>query len=80
MSPLVSHLYDQGLVEAESVHQSECFASALAFARAEGIVPAPEPTHAIAAAIREAACRPAAESAWRMLATACPSWTSTVSV
>ena len=54
MSPLVSHLYDQGLVEAESVHQSECFAGALTFARAEGIVPAPEPTHAIAATIREA--------------------------
>ena len=54
MSPLVSHIYEQGLVEAESVPQTECFASALAFAKAEGIVPAPEPTHALAAAIREA--------------------------
>ena len=54
MSPLISHLYEHGLIEAESVHQSECFAGALSFARAEGIVPAPEPTHAIAATIREA--------------------------
>ena len=37
MSPLVSHLYELGLVEAESVHQSECFAGALQFARSEGI-------------------------------------------
>ncbi|HJL77505.1 MAG TPA: TrpB-like pyridoxal phosphate-dependent enzyme, partial [Acidimicrobiales bacterium] len=54
MSPLVSHIYELGLFEAESIHQNECFAAALQFARAEGIVPAPEPTHAIAAAIREA--------------------------
>jgi len=54
MSPLVSHIYDQGLVEAISIPQRECFESALMFAKTEGIVPAPEPTHAIAAAIREA--------------------------
>jgi tryptophan synthase beta chain len=54
MSPLVSHIYDLGLVEAEAIPQTECFAGALTFARNEGIVPAPEPTHAIAAAIREA--------------------------
>ena len=54
MAPLVSHLYELGLVEAESVHQVECFEAALKFARSEGIVPAPEPSHAIAAAIREA--------------------------
>ena len=54
MSPLVSHLYELGLVEAEAVHQTECFEAAVRFARAEGIVPAPEPSHAIAAAIREA--------------------------
>ena len=40
--------------EAEAIPQTECFAAALTFARTEGIVPAPEPTHAIAAAIREA--------------------------
>ena len=54
MSPLVSHIYEQGLVEAEAIPQVECFTGALQFARAEGIIPAPEPTHAIAAAIREA--------------------------
>jgi tryptophan synthase beta chain len=54
MSPLVSHLHEQGMVEAISVPQTECFAAALQFAKAEGIVPAPEPTHALAAAIREA--------------------------
>ena len=54
MSPLVSHIYELGLVEAISVPQLECFNAAVLFARNEGIVPAPEPTHAIAAAIREA--------------------------
>jgi len=54
MAPLVSHLYETGLVEAESIGQTECFTAALEFARTEGIVPAPEPTHAIAAAVREA--------------------------
>jgi len=54
MSPLVSHIYDSGLVEAVAISQSECFAAALQFARTEGIVPAPEPTHAIATAVREA--------------------------
>ena len=54
MSPLVSHIYELGLVEAISIPQRECFEGALKFAQTEGIVPAPEPTHAIAAAIREA--------------------------
>ncbi|HIG24485.1 MAG TPA: TrpB-like pyridoxal phosphate-dependent enzyme [Acidimicrobiia bacterium] len=54
MAPLVSHIYDQGLVEAEAIHQTECFEAAVLFARTEGIVPAPEPAHALAAAIREA--------------------------
>ena len=54
MSPLVSHIYEKGLVEAESIHQNECFDAAVTFAKTEGILPAPEPTHAIAAAIREA--------------------------
>ncbi len=62
MAPLVSHLYELGLVEAESVHQNECFEAATRFARTEGIIPAPEPTHAIAAAIREAKrCRETGE-------------------
>ncbi|MDH4118553.1 MAG: TrpB-like pyridoxal phosphate-dependent enzyme [Acidimicrobiia bacterium] len=54
MAPLVSHLYELGLVEAEAIGQVECFDAAVKFARTEGIVPAPEPTHAIAAAVREA--------------------------
>ena len=54
MAPLISHLYEEGLMDAESVPQTECFAAAVQFARTEGIVPAPEPTHAIALAIREA--------------------------
>jgi len=63
MAPLVSHVHDQGLVEAVAIPQRECFAAALQFARSEGIVPAPEPTHALAAAIREAlACKEAGES------------------
>jgi tryptophan synthase beta chain len=62
MSPLVSHVYELGLVEAVAIPQRECFAGALQFARTEGIVPAPEPTHAIAAAIREAlACKETGE-------------------
>jgi tryptophan synthase beta chain len=54
MSPLLSHIYELGLVEAEAIAQIECFEAGVQFARTEGIVPAPEPTHAIAAAIREA--------------------------
>lgn len=62
MAPLVSHVYELGLVEAIAIPQTECFAGALQFARSEGIVPAPEPTHAIAAAIREAlACKASGE-------------------
>jgi tryptophan synthase beta chain len=54
MAPLISHIYELGLMEAQAVPQTECFAAAIQFARTEGIVPAPEPTHAIALAIREA--------------------------
>ena len=54
MSPLLSHVYELGLIEALALPQTECFSAAVQFARTEGIVPAPEPTHAIAACIREA--------------------------
>ncbi len=54
MAPLISHIYELGLMEAIAVPQTECFEAAIKFARTEGIVPAPEPTHAIAAAIRQA--------------------------
>ncbi len=55
MSPLLSHIYELGLFEAVAKQQRECFAAAVTFARAEGILPAPEPSHAIAAVIEEAA-------------------------
>jgi tryptophan synthase beta chain len=54
MSPLLSHIYELGLIEAVAKPQSECFEAGLRFARTEGILPAPEPTHAIAACIEEA--------------------------
>jgi tryptophan synthase beta chain len=54
MSPLLSHIYELGLFEAVAKPQTECFAAGVTFARAEGIVPAPEPTHALAACIEEA--------------------------
>ena len=54
MSPLLSHIYELGLMEAVAKAQSECFAAGVQFARTEGIVPAPEPTHALAATIDEA--------------------------
>jgi tryptophan synthase beta chain len=54
MAPLISHIYELGLMDAQAVAQTECFTAAVQFARTEGIVPAPEPTHAIATAIQEA--------------------------
>ena len=54
MSPLLSHAYELGLFEAVAKSQRECFAAAVTFARSEGIIPAPEPTHALAAVIEEA--------------------------
>ena len=54
MSPVLSQLYDDGLMEAVSVKQTEVFEAAEQFARVEGILPAPESSHAIRAAIDEA--------------------------
>ena len=54
MSPVVSELYHQGLMEAVSVEQTSVFAAATQFARVEGILPAPESSHAIRVAIDEA--------------------------
>lgn len=62
MSPLISHLYEQKEIEANAKQQTECFAAGVLFARTEGIVPAPEPTHALAAAVDEAVrCRETGE-------------------
>lgn len=54
MAPLISHVYDLGLMEAMAVGQRESFEAGVLFARAEGIVPAAESCHAVAAAVREA--------------------------
>jgi tryptophan synthase beta chain len=54
MAPLVSHVKDLGLIEASAVQQLDVFAAGIQFARAEGIIPAPEANHAVAATISEA--------------------------
>jgi tryptophan synthase beta chain len=61
-APMVCALLKAGMIEARAYRQNETFAAALQFARAEGIIPAPEPAHAIRAAIDEAdAAREAGE-------------------
>lgn len=54
MAPMVSHLLELGLIEATAVMQTAAFESGIQFARSEGIVPGPEPTHAIRVAVEEA--------------------------
>ncbi len=54
MAPLLSHIHELGMLESTAINQLECFEEAVRFARTEGIVPAPEPTHAIAQVVREA--------------------------
>jgi tryptophan synthase beta chain len=54
MAPMVSHAVKLGLAEAISVPQLQVFEAAVLFARTEGIIPAPEPSHAIAAVVAEA--------------------------
>src|SRR5215471_11658588 len=54
MAPLICKLYDEGVIEARAVPQVATFEAALQFARAEGILPAPEAAHAVRAAIDEA--------------------------
>ncbi len=54
MAPLVSHLVDRGIIEAQALGQDEVFEAAKLFLNAEGILPAPESSHAIAAVITEA--------------------------
>lgn len=54
MSPIVCALYDQKIIEAAAVQQRAVFEAAIQFARAEGILPAPESAHAIRVAIDEA--------------------------
>jgi tryptophan synthase beta chain len=54
MSPLISHIKELGLIEAKAYHQKACFEAGVQFARAEGILPAPEANHAVRGAIDEA--------------------------
>jgi tryptophan synthase beta chain len=54
MAPLVSRAVEDGLMAPRSIQQLECYAAGMLFAKTEGIIPAPETTHAIAAAIQEA--------------------------
>jgi len=54
MAPMVSHALNEGLIEAASIGQTECYEAAIQFARTEGFISAPETSHAIAQAIREA--------------------------
>ena len=63
MGPLVSHAYDLGLMQARAYGQIDCFKAGVQFAKAEGIVPAPESTHAVMGAIDEALkCKASGES------------------
>ncbi len=63
MSGILSQLYADGYMEAVAVDQTDVFEAAVTFARAEGVLPAPESSHAILAAIREAEkCREAGEA------------------
>lgn len=69
MAPIICHLHRLGLIEAEAVHQVPVFKSAVEFARAEGIVPAPEPSHALKVVFDEAlACKESGESKTILLA------------
>ena len=54
MAPMVSHAVELGLIDAIAVDQETAFAAGIEFARAEGIIPAPESTHAVAGAIAHA--------------------------
>ncbi len=63
MAPMVSHLKEIGAIEAQAFGQKECFEAGVNFARAEGIVPAPEATHAVKGAIEAALeCKKNAQS------------------
>ena len=63
MAPQISHLTKLGYIDPRSYNQLECFAAGIQFAKAEGIVPAPEANHAVKAVIHEAEkCREAGES------------------
>ena len=63
MAPLISHLYELGMMEARAYPQNPVFEAAVTFTRTQGLLPAPEPSHAIKAAIDEAIrCRKSGEA------------------
>jgi tryptophan synthase beta chain len=63
MAPQISHLTKLGLIKPTSYNQLDCFAAGIQFAKAEGIIPAPEANHAVKAAIYEAEqCRESGEA------------------
>ena len=69
MAPIICHLYNLGLVEAQAVHQLATFEAGIKFARTEGIISAPEPNHAIKVVIDEALkCKESGESKIILLA------------
>ena len=69
MAPIICHLYNLGLVEAIAEHQLDTFKAGITFARTEGIISAPEPTHAIKVVIDEALkCKESGESKTILLA------------
>ena len=80
MAPLVSHVLDLGLAEATTVQQLDAFAAGIQFARAEGIIPAPEANHAIAEAIsRSPASQGRRQGSGRFSSTSAAMGTSTCS-
>jgi tryptophan synthase beta chain len=54
MAPMLSHLTDLGHIDPRAYHQTQCFEAGLQFAKAEGILPAPEANHAVKAVLDEA--------------------------
>jgi len=69
MAPIICHLYNLGLVEAQSVHQLAAFEAGVKFACTEGIISAPEPNHAIKVLINEALkCKESGEKKTILLA------------
>ncbi len=54
VAPLISKSINEGLIAPEAIHQLECYQAAVTFARTEGIIVAPETSHAVASAIRQA--------------------------
>jgi tryptophan synthase beta chain len=69
MAPIICHLYKLGYVEARAEYQVPVFKAGVEFARTEGIIPAPEPSHAIKTAIDEALkCKESGEAKTILLA------------